>query len=307
MIVALGHKIKSGKDTVANMIRFLVEYERIVKEENFETEQTLYQEYLDFCRVDDLDYAFEVKRFADKIKEIVCLLIGCTLEQLEDHNFKNKELGEEWWVYDCTETTGRLVSYINSDHIWMNEMEYPLIKLTPRLLFNLIGTESGRKIIHPNIWVNALFSAYISKVPPIGSKTKEWLQNNTLSNWIITDTRFPNEAEAVKSKGGIVVKIQRDFCFDSLEDYLVCYPDKQISKRAAQLVQEFKGEYRELLEHFARMFPEETKQFLSNSHLLESETALDNYTGWDDVIMNNGTKEELLLEVQAFMKRHKII
>jgi len=29
-------------------------------------------------------------------------------------------------------------------------------------------------------------------------------------NWIITDCRFPNEAEAIKKRGGILVRIQRD-------------------------------------------------------------------------------------------------
>lgn len=28
-------------------------------------------------------------------------------------------------------------------------------------------------------------------------------------NWIITDTRFPNEAHAVKDRGGIIVRINR--------------------------------------------------------------------------------------------------
>ena len=30
----------------------------------------------------------EIKKFADKLKDIVCLLIGCTREQLEDQEFK---------------------------------------------------------------------------------------------------------------------------------------------------------------------------------------------------------------------------
>ncbi len=28
-------------------------------------------------------------------------------------------------------------------------------------------------------------------------------------NWIITDTRFPNEAEAIKKAGGIVIRVDR--------------------------------------------------------------------------------------------------
>jgi hypothetical protein len=39
---------------------------------------------------------FEIKKYADKLKDFVCILIGCTREQLEDQEFKEKELGEEW-------------------------------------------------------------------------------------------------------------------------------------------------------------------------------------------------------------------
>ena len=42
---------------------------------------------------------YQIKKFADKLKDIACLLIGCTREQLEDREFKEKELGEEWVAY----------------------------------------------------------------------------------------------------------------------------------------------------------------------------------------------------------------
>ena len=29
------------------------------------------------------------------------------------------------------------------------------------------------------------------------------------SNWIITDVRFPNEAQAIKDRGGIVIRVNR--------------------------------------------------------------------------------------------------
>ena len=34
------------------------------------------------------------------------------------------------------------------------------LKFTPRLLLQLLGTDAGRNIVHPNIWVNALMSDY---------------------------------------------------------------------------------------------------------------------------------------------------
>ena len=74
--------------------------------------------------------------------------------------------------------------------------------LTPRLLLQLLGTECGRQIIHPNIWVNALFADYVSEDRGLISGT-DYKQ----SNWIITDMRFPNELEAVKAKGGLTIRV----------------------------------------------------------------------------------------------------
>jgi hypothetical protein len=64
--------------------------------------------------------------------------------------------------------------------------------MTPRLLLQLIGTECGRDIIHPNIWVNSTFA--------------DWKPH---CSWVITDTRFPNEADAIKKRGGIVIRVER--------------------------------------------------------------------------------------------------
>ena len=81
--------------------------------------------------------------------------------------------------------------------------------LTPRLLMQLLGTECGRDIIHPNIWVNALMSEYKTY-----KETKDFinttLKDNEYPNWVISDCRFPNELEAVKSRGSISIRVERN-------------------------------------------------------------------------------------------------
>ena len=66
--------------------------------------------------------------------------------------------------------------------------------MTPRLLMQLLGTEAGRNIIHPDLWCICTMSEY-----------------NPDSKWIITDNRFPNEVKAVKRKNGLTLRIERDF------------------------------------------------------------------------------------------------
>ena len=134
---------------------------------------------------------FQIKKYAGKLKEICAILIGCNLSDFEDREFKEKELGEEWWYW---KHEGGLIPYNDST----GTLDCELIKLTPRLIQQLLGTEAGRHIIHPNIWVNALFADFKQLVSP-----------GYTDNWIITDVRFPNEAKAIKDRGGIMIRVNR--------------------------------------------------------------------------------------------------
>lgn len=67
--------------------------------------------------------------------------------------------------------------------------------ITYRKILQVLGTEVGRSI-YADIWIDALFKDYSEG-----------------SNWVITDVRFPNEAKAIKDKGGIIIRINRPrFC-----------------------------------------------------------------------------------------------
>ena len=145
---------------------------------------------------------YQIKKFADKLKDIACLLIGCTREHLEDREFKEKELGEKWWRYKIHD--GSVFRWATLEE-YNKEGKYQkfIVKLTPRKLLQLLGTECGREILHPNIWVNALFADYSDR--QFRGSTYE----SQISKWIITDCRFPNEAQAIVDRGGIVIRVNR--------------------------------------------------------------------------------------------------
>ena len=190
MIIGISGKIGSGKDTVGKILQCL--------DENLNyNEWTSHNNILDYINSSDVTSNYQIKKFADKLKDIVCLLIGCTREQLEDREFKEKELGEEWLL---PKGIG-LKQQIQMQHL------SPLESLTPRKLLQLLGTECGREILHPDIWVNALFADY-KKVMRTNANKEPDLFN--MPKWIITDVRFPNEAQAIKDKGGIVIRVNRD-------------------------------------------------------------------------------------------------
>lgn len=69
---------------------------------------------------------------------------------------------------------------------------------TIRQLLQKFGTEVGRNI-SPNLWVDALMNDYI--------KAKS---DGYEEDWIVTDVRFQNEANAIRENGGILIRINRN-------------------------------------------------------------------------------------------------
>lgn len=215
-LIGISGKIGSGKDTLNIILQGL--------SEGATTEAIKYaiEESFD----NPPPGAYENKKFADKLKDMVCLLLNCTREQLEDREFKEKELGEEWWYYKFD----NIIYSISERQLFIRtvnstvfspldeaEVDTYIIKLTPRKLLQLLGTECGREILHPNIWVNALFADYNDNdVNPIKVRQGRLtaleafnLSQNNKPNWIITDVRFPNEVKAIKDRGGIVIRVDR--------------------------------------------------------------------------------------------------
>ena len=130
---------------------------------------------------------WETKMFAGKLKEILCILFGCTMEQLEDSDFKNSPLPDEF-----------------------QHLSFGMIR-TYRWALTHIGTDMFKEQFDPLIWINALMREYKLGEPFQTGTTPENLvwQEPDFPNWLITDVRFPEEAQAIKDKGGIVLRINR--------------------------------------------------------------------------------------------------
>lgn len=65
--------------------------------------------------------------------------------------------------------------------------------VTPRHMMQTLGTDWGRRRIHPDIWVDAWKMTVANLAGPI----------------VVDDVRFPNEAAAVWELGGVVWRIFR--------------------------------------------------------------------------------------------------
>lgn len=213
MLIGINGKINSGKDTVGKIIQYLDWY-KAANSQGLSTNMS-FEEWL---KIKTASFPFnhtpwEIKKFAGKLKQIVALLTGCTLEDLESQEFKKKELGSEWQ---------KVTKYKTYDELTHNQKErvigVPTDKyLVPeewipdyRWLLQTIGTDALRNGVHENIWVNALMADYVEKTNHNFRVPREEYVNAIYPNWIITDMRFPNEMEAVEKRGGITIRVNRD-------------------------------------------------------------------------------------------------
>ena len=269
MLIAITGKKNSGKDTLFKIISYLMLKYKY---------KSIYKRYYDtFEKYNSQNTAwimFENKKFADKLKDIICLLLDCTREQLEDRDFKEKELPQEWWYYKLSQD--KIVPrfhYIDDYDNQMCEERY-LIKLTPRLLMQKIGTDLFRNQLHPNVWINSTFTNYDEKC-----------------DWIITDLRFQDELDKVKKNNGITIRILKDnyYRFEQIKGIMFhTWSDTEDFTGKV-----FSGIVTSWDKHSA--YIEFIRIFGYSEHL--SESSLDNNIT-DYTIYNNSTIDDLIEQVE---------
>ena len=134
-------------------------------------------------------HGFTKLSFAGVLKDIVGILFGWDREMLEGATKESREWREQvdqWW-------SGKL----------------GISNLTPRFVLQYFGTDLFRTHFHSDIWVIAV---------------ERQLSNYT--NCVITDCRFPNEIEMLRTAGATVIKVTRG----ELPDWYEPYASSQIDK-----------------------------------------------------------------------------
>ena len=184
MIISLSGFAGSGKDTVGSMIQYLSRHDPFMTFENFLANPT--------------ESDWEIKRWADKLKQISSIITGIPVEKFEDQEFKKTNLGPEW----------NYTKRINGDYIdpFVEDYEDVEVPMTVREFLQKIGTEAMRNGLHTNTWINALMAEYKpgSFYPVVAIE-----DHDKYPNWIITDTRFMNEVKAINEKRGFLVRVVR--------------------------------------------------------------------------------------------------
>lgn len=91
---------------------------------------------------------------------------------------------------DTDEAPERLSTFAQN-RPWAEVKEYPEV----RRLMQVLGTEVGRNLFDPDIWVK-LAANKLASTLSVGST-------------VVTDVRFPNEARLIKRHGGVLVRLTR--------------------------------------------------------------------------------------------------
>jgi hypothetical protein len=118
-------------------------------------------------------YGFERISFAGTLKDIVSVIFGWDRNLLEGRTLESRKWREE------------------IDTWWATRLSIP--HLTPRWVLQHWGTDVLRKNFHNDIWIASL---------------ENQLKNRS-NSIVITDARFVNEHQAIRSQNGIILRVKR--------------------------------------------------------------------------------------------------
>lgn len=156
-LIGISGKKQHGKNTVASIIEYLCNKNQF----------SCFSSYLESKKLPKNKWDF--KSYGHKLKQIASILTGEPVSNYDDEAFKRSKLSSDW-----------------DDSHGID---------THRDLLQVLGTDAMRDVIHPRIWINALFVDYVPN------------PDEELPNWLITDVRFLDEVEAIKSRKGVMIRV----------------------------------------------------------------------------------------------------
>lgn len=249
-IISLSGYAGSGKDTAGKIIQYLITHKKIESGKLVTSLYPRFESYLkggEYVRAQESGWS--IKKWAGPLRKIAAILLGMDEQFLYTDEFKQMVLPECW-----------------NYNVILNKPIVGNGRMTGRDFLQKLGTDAIRNGLHENAWVNALMNEYktstFTRFPEdldIGESIIPYYPN-----WIITDTRFPNELASVKERGGIAIRIERAV-------------NHAIPPKPNGILKAYED----------RLHP--------------SETALDN-AQFDYIIDNNGTIEELSDKLLTILK-----
>jgi hypothetical protein len=186
-------------------------------------------------------HGFKRESFANTLKDAVSAVFGWNRDWLEGRTKAARKWREQ------------------VDPWWAERLSMP--HLTPRWILQQWGTEVCRRAFHDDIWIAALENKLRASQDHV----------------VVSDCRFPNEIEAIKNAGGIVIRVLRG-------------PEPEWYQDAAN-VNEGRGNMSWMI----------SKERLKTLGIHASETSWVG-TDFDAVLDNNGTLDDLYQQVKRLVQ-----
>lgn len=116
-------------------------------------------------------YGYQPESFAKSVKDAVAVIFGWDREMLEGTTPESRTWRE------------------STDDFWSRRLGQTM---SPRYALQLMGTEAGRNVFGQDLWTLSV---------------ERRLEEN--GQYVITDTRFPNEMKMITQLGGVIVRVKR--------------------------------------------------------------------------------------------------
>lgn len=192
----------SGKDTVADMIRYIMAAG---------TTQASYDNYIWFTKNRDGELDVPIRHFADKLKDDLSIIFGIPRENFDSSEFKD----EKYYHFRTGSFIKKIDTTVPIDEITLTDLSHDslaglrainkddcVIKL--RTLMQYYGTEIMRNNIGKDVWIRSTINTAIKDRDYYGFA-------------VIADVRFVNEWQAVRNVGGKIVHVVRGRLEDKVE------------------------------------------------------------------------------------------
>ena len=127
MIIGINNTTINNEDLIAKIIQYLI----CLNNDSLAKHQRKFDDFILTPNMNIIQSKWEIHKFEDALKDIVCILTGCTKEQLEDINFRNSKLSKEWkYWYACNVEADKQYNTF--------ETEYSYPKLTKEEALNTL-------------------------------------------------------------------------------------------------------------------------------------------------------------------------
>ena len=202
VIVGIKGTKGSGKDTVADMIRYII---------SVGTTQATYDNYIWCTKNRDSELDVPILHFADKIKDDLSIILNINRECFDDSKYKD----ELYYHFRTGSFIKKIDATVPIDEITLNNLtqctlaelresykDDCVIKL--RTLMQYYGTEVMRNHISKDVWITSTINKAIRNRDYYGFA-------------VIADVRFYNEWQAVRNIGGKIIHVVRGRLEDKVE------------------------------------------------------------------------------------------